>query len=169
MTTSESAMLDVAPRPGIYLTATLIVLQIAAGLFFLFDEITEHAGAPGLTELLVATALLAGIIYTGRMLRTQARAIADRDATIAVASGAIGDLIDRRFAEWRLSPAESDVALLALKGVAVQDIARLRGAAQGTVRSQLSQVYGKAGVAGQPMLMSLFLEDLIDPLLERAR
>ena len=78
-------------------------------------------------------------------------------------------MIARRFKEWHLSPAESDVALLALKGVTVLEIARLRGAAPGTVRSQLSQVYAKAEVGGQPMLMSLFLEDLIDPLLEGPR
>jgi hypothetical protein len=30
------------------------------------------------------------------------------------------------------------------------------------VRSQLSQIYAKAGVTGQPMLMSLFLDDLLD-------
>jgi hypothetical protein len=30
------------------------------------------------------------------------------------------------------------------------------------VRAQLSQVYAKAGVGSQAMLMSLFLEDLLD-------
>jgi DNA-binding CsgD family transcriptional regulator len=33
------------------------------------------------------------------------------------------------------------------------------------VRSQLSQVYAKAGVKSQAMLVALFIDDLIDPLL----
>ena len=52
-------------------------------------------------------------------------------------------------------------ALFALKGCDVAEIAQLRGAAQGTVRAQLSQVYAKAGVTSQAGLVSLFLEDLL--------
>jgi len=51
--------------------------------------------------------------------------------------------------------------MFALKGCTVAEIADMRAAAQGTVRAQLSQVYAKAGVSSQPMLMSLFLEDLM--------
>ena len=69
-------------------------------------------------------------------------------------------LVDR-FADWGLSSAEADVALFALKGCSIAQIAALRDAAQGTVRAQLSQVYAKAGVSSQPMLMSLFLDDLM--------
>lgn len=60
-----------------------------------------------------------------------------------------------------LTAAECDVALFALKGCDAAEIARLRGAAQGTVRAQLSQVYAKAGVTSQAGLVSLFLEDLL--------
>ena len=54
------------------------------------------------------------------------------------------------------------MALFALKGCDVAEIAELRGAATGTVRSQLSQIYAKAGVTSQAMLVSLFIEDLLD-------
>jgi DNA-binding NarL/FixJ family response regulator len=67
-----------------------------------------------------------------------------------------------RFQEWGLTPGEGDVALFALKGCDVAQIAELREVATGTVRSQLSQIYSKAGVTSQAMLVSLFIEDLLD-------
>ena len=81
-----------------------------------------------------------------------------------MARGAMAQLIELRFAEWNLTRSESEVALFAIKGSTIPDIARLRGSAEGTVRSQLSQVYAKAGVANQTMLLAVFLDDLIDPL-----
>ena len=38
------------------------------------------------------------------------------NATVAAASGALGELIEMQFEQWRLTPAEAEVALLALKG-----------------------------------------------------
>lgn len=64
--------------------------------------------------------------------------------------------------EWKLTPAEAEVAFFALKGRDVAEIAQLRGAAAGTIRSQLNQVYAKAGAVSQAMLVSLFIEDLLD-------
>jgi DNA-binding NarL/FixJ family response regulator len=54
------------------------------------------------------------------------------------------------------------VMIAELRTFDVAEIARLRGAAAGTVRSQLSQVYAKAGVTSQAMLVSLFIDDLLD-------
>ena len=76
-------------------------------------------------------------------------------------NGSDGGHIAVRFGEWGLTAAEGDVALFALKGCDAAEIARLRGAAQGTVRAQLSQVYAKAGVSSQAGLVSLFLDDLL--------
>ena len=71
------------------------------------------------------------------------------------------DLICLRFEEWQLAAAKAAVALFALKGCDAPEIARLRGAASGTVRAQLSAVYAKAGVSSQAALVSLFIEDLL--------
>ena len=79
-----------------------------------------------------------------------------------MAKGALGELVQMRFREWSLSSAEQEVALFALKGCSVTEIARMRGAANGTVRSQLSQIYTKAGVTSQAMLVSLFFDDLLE-------
>jgi DNA-binding CsgD family transcriptional regulator len=149
------------------LPAILIVLaQSLACLFFVADALSEEPGSPNsgpgnVLEVSVALALMAGIVLGAIYLFHLVREIRTRAAVVAVAKGAMSRVIADRFADWRLSAAESDVALFALKGCSVQDIARMRSSAPGTVRAQLSQVYAKAGVSSQSMFMSLFLEELM--------
>ena len=89
------------------------------------------------------------------------------EAAVAAAKGMLGELMQLRFAEWNLTPAEADVALFALKGCDVAEVAALRGAATGTVRAQLARIYVKAGVDSQTALVALFLEELIDTSVQR--
>ena len=53
------------------------------------------------------------------------------------------------------------MALFAIKGLNVQDIARLRETSEGTVKAQTAAIYRKAEVTGRPQLLSLFIEDLM--------
>ena len=70
-------------------------------------------------------------------------------------------MIEVYFDRWKLTAAEANVALLAIKGFEVAEIAELRGASASTVRVQLTRVYAKAGVASRTQLLSLFIEDLM--------
>lgn len=140
----------------------VVGLQATAALYFLADAVQESGGRLALADFVVGIALLAGTLFGGMMVRRLLAEAQRREAVLALARGALGDLIQQRFAAWRLSQAEAEVALFALKGCTIADIARIRGSASGTVRSQLSQVYTKAEVTGQPMLMSLFLDELVD-------
>ena len=81
---------------------------------------------------------------------------------MAIASGALADLIEDRFDRWMLTAAEADVALFTLKGFGVAEIAELRNSAAGTVRAQLTRVYAKAGVDSRGALVSLFFDELLD-------
>jgi DNA-binding CsgD family transcriptional regulator len=72
------------------------------------------------------------------------------------------ELMLTRFRDWGLTSAERDVALFAIKGLSTQEIASLRGTAEGTVKAQTNAIYRKAGVNGRPQLLSLFIEDLMD-------
>ena len=99
---------------------------------------------------------LGGVVLT-RAERRSARA----EAQLRVASGAFMELLEERFAEWALTPAERDVALFALKGMNLQEIAGLRTTSEGTVKAQTNAIYRKAGVSGRPQLLSLFIEDLM--------
>ena len=147
--------------------AILIVLaQSLACLFFVSDALSEEPGAPNTgpanaLEIGVALALVAGVVLGAIYLFHLVREIRTRAAVVAVARGAMSRIISDHFVDWRLSSAECDVALFALKGCSVQDIAGMRSSAPGTVRAQLSQVYAKAGVSSQSMLMSIFLEELM--------
>lgn len=77
------------------------------------------------------------------------------------ASGDFMNLLEERFAEWALTPAEKDVALFAIKGMATAEIAVLRTTSEGTVKAQTNAIYRKAGVTGRSQLLSLFIEDLM--------
>lgn len=146
----------------------VMALQLAAAIYFLIDAVGESGLASGAAlaplsalDMLVAIALLSGIAYAALAFRQMLARARRQEQALAAASGAMATLIDQRFGEWGLSTGEAEVALFALKGFSPTEIAELRGSATGTVRSQLSTVYTKAEVSGQPMLMALFLEDLL--------
>lgn len=143
-----------------------IVLQVFACIYFVGDALSDQgdpaaSGVASIFEIMVALALLAGIVLGASYIMHLLREARIREASVAVARGALARILSERFVDWGLSAAEADVAMFALKGCTVAEIATMRSAAQGTVRAQLSQVYAKAGVTSQPMLMSLFLEDLM--------
>lgn len=147
------------------LVAVVVVIQAVAAIFFVADALGD-VRAGGITphfviEALIAFALLAGVFLGAWYVRGLLAEARRREQALAVARGALSQHISERFVDWGLTAAESDVALFALKGCDAAEIARLRGAAQGTVRAQLSQVYAKAGVTSHAGLVSLFLEDLL--------
>lgn len=77
----------------------------------------------------------------------------------------LGAAIDQQFDSWHLTPAEKDVALLLLKGLAHKEVAQLRGRAERTVRQQAFAVYRKSKLSGRASLAAYFLEDLLLPSL----
>lgn len=148
-------------------------LQAVAAVFFLGDalaDIREDGLGPHVAvEAVIAVALLAGVLVGAlhvSRLWTEGRR---RDEALAVAAGALSQVAARRFQDWHLTPAEADVAIFALKGVEVAQIARLRGSAASTVRAQLARIYEKSRVSSRAGLACLFLEDLmIDPVVAPA-
>lgn len=147
----------------------IVALQAIAAVYFLVDGIDDlmtearQGVSIGMAmECIVAVALLGGIVMGTRYVRRLTGELRRKDQALANARGALAEHIALRFDEWGLTPGEGDVALFALKGCDITEIARLRSAATGTVRSQLSQIYAKAGVSSQAMLVSLFIEDLLE-------
>ena len=147
----------------------IVAMQSVAAIYFVFDGVNDirdqwgHGFSLELTmECVAAVALVGGVVVSSRYLSLSANELARNERTLAKARGALAEHIRVRFDDWRLTPGECEVALFALKGCDVAEIARLRGAAAGTVRSQLSQIYAKAGVGSQAMLVSLFIDDVLD-------
>lgn len=145
--------------------AAFLVVETVAAVFFVGDALSDLLTAPWVPhtifEALVALALLMGLGLGGWQLRLTLERMQATERALASARGALAEVIEAQFARWGLTPAESDVALFALKGLDVAEIAGLRGAAQGTVRAQLTRVYAKAGVSGRAQFAALFVEDLL--------
>lgn len=144
----------------------LLVLQAAAAAFFTFDIVADVIGpedgpAHLLLEGLAVLALIAGIWLALREIGRLRRRHRRLEAQLRVASGAFLELLDEHFERWGLTPSERDVALLAIKGLSIAEIAELRGTKEGTVKAQCNAIYGKAGVSGRPQLLSLFIEELM--------
>lgn len=75
----------------------------------------------------------------------------------------LGAAIQTQFEDWGLTPSESEVGLLLLKGLSLGEIAALRGTSERTVREQARAVYRKAELPGRSALSAFFLEDLLPP------
>jgi DNA-binding CsgD family transcriptional regulator len=141
--------------------------QALAAAFFVADSIYDARlnradAALSLFEIGLALALFAGILAGALLVRRLIVEAHRREQALALARGALGEVVAQRFGQWSLTPSEGDVGLFALKGFTIGETARLRGSAEGTVRAQLSQVYAKAGVASQPAFVALFVEELLD-------
>ena len=114
-----------------------------------------------LLEISAAFGLIVGAVLGGFAMR---RMVQDRNKAqerLRRASGAFLDLLEERFVEWGLTPAERDVALFAIKGMSTAEISNLRATSEGTVKAQTNAIYRKAGVSGRSQLLSLFIDDLM--------
>lgn len=144
----------------------LLVLQAAAAVFFAFDIVADVIGpedgpAHLLFEGLAVMALVAGIWLAAREIARLRRRHRRIEAQLRVASGAFLELLDEHFERWGLTPSERDVAMLAIKGLSIAEIAEVRSTKEGTVKAQCNAIYAKAGVSGRPQLLSLFIDELM--------
>lgn len=155
-------------RPRLASAVAILALQTTAAIYFVADSVEDVLSElqSGLTlsvamECIVSAALAAGVYLGSRYVGQLARELRRSELALSLAKGALSEHIELKFREWRLSASEAEIAMLALKGFQPPEIAKLRGAAAGTVRSQLSQVYAKAGVTSHSMLLASFIEDLL--------
>ena len=147
----------------------LLLLQAATSAYFLSD-ITMELFTPDfnntlaendIVEIVVTLALVLGLAFTASELRVLLKRQDQITDQLKVASGAFADLLETRFAEWQLTDAERAVAVLAIKGYSVAEMAQLRDTAQGTIKAQCAALYRKSDVSGRLQLLSLFLDDLM--------
>jgi DNA-binding CsgD family transcriptional regulator len=147
--------------------------HLAAGLFALVallvgaDLAADAAsGADGIhmaTETLgTLVALLGAGLFVQRARAERAESRAWRAQAEELLAG-VGQTVERQFRGWELSAAESEVAMLLLKGLSFKEVAAVRDTSERTAREQARAVYKKAGLAGRAELSAWFIEDLLPP------
>lgn len=149
----------------ISLVAAIVGVQAVGATFFIADATIDLSsgewGLHILTEVVIALALVTGVVLGAWQMRQMIEQARRNAMTLTLARGAFAEIIATRFGQWGLTAAESEVALFTLKGCETAEIASLRGVAEGTVRAQLTSIYTKAVVSSRHALASLFLDDLI--------
>jgi DNA-binding NarL/FixJ family response regulator len=126
--------------------------------------------------LTVGTAVAAALLTARVQRNEQERELLLQDLDSARAEGehwraqakahldGLGAAIEKQLRLWRLTDAESEVALLMLKGFSHKEVASLRGTSEATVRQQARAVYEKTGLSGRAAFCAFFLEDLLPPV-----
>ncbi len=155
----------------------LLGLQIFCALLLLIEALVELSGREYLLEsfghhyleFIVVLALVLGIALTAREIRKVLARQKSMEKTLEAASGAFYQLIEDHFDAWSLTPSERDVALLAIKGLSIAEIAEARHTKEGTIKAQCNATYRKAGVTGRTQLLSLFIDELLGEGLDRQR
>jgi DNA-binding CsgD family transcriptional regulator len=148
----------------------LLLLQAGCALVFVLDILLSAFGiypvplswsTRELMEMGAGVGLFLGLILGAILVARSVRDLHRAEARLGRASAAFIDLLNARFDEWGLTGAERDVAMFAIKGLSVQEMARMRDTSEGTVKAQTAAIYRKAKVTGRPQLLSLFIEDMM--------
>ena len=155
----------------------VFAVQAVCSVFFVSDILMTVLGMRAhpiawqtreLLELGAGLGLLLGMVLGWIAWRRTHLRARDYERRLRDASVAFIDLMEERFADWGLTPAERDVAFFALKGLSLDEIAGVRQTSAGTVKAQTNAIYRKAGVNGRAQLLSLFIDDLLNDALPGA-
>ena len=180
----EQAIGPVSPRParaaadpriGLGALLTLAAVQLVCGTILAVDVGVEiHAnltaetdepeyGALHLLAEVFATALLFfAFALSSRQVLLHRVELRRADERFKAIRSDFSGLVDRRFDEWGLSPAEKEVAMLTIKGLRIAEIASLRDCTEGTVKSHLSAIFRKSNVSSRPEFLARFVDDFLD-------
>jgi len=146
-----------------YLPTIVLVL---ATFFFAYDIIADflddsesffHIGV----ELLVFLSITAILFIELRRVSQLRREVSREQDKTARLSGELLAVMRDQFSRWGLSPSESEVALLLIKGLSMKEISLARDVKEKTVRQQATGIYAKSGYAGRHELAAHFIEDLM--------
>ena len=146
-----------------YYPATILLI---AALFFAYDIVADlltdrESLIHVLMESLVFLAILTlTVVELKRASRLSAEVLHGQDQ-IARLSGELLMVMRNQFTEWELSPSESEVALLLIKGLSMKEISEARHVKEKTIRQQATGIYGKSRCAGRHELAAYFIEDLM--------
>ncbi len=148
----------------------LILIQVICAIFFATDVISDFAESgmalSGRYHLIIESgatvSLCAAILLETRYFLYLLRRKAHLEKSASVATMAVFDIIESHFDAWQLTPSERDIAMFLVKGLGIAEIAKMRGSAEGTVKSHLNAIYRKSGTANRGELLSSIIDTLIE-------
>jgi DNA-binding CsgD family transcriptional regulator len=142
------------------------LVLFSAALFFAYDifadfKAKDEALLHIIIELFVFLAITVVLFGEIRRLKQVKVELSEEKLRTARLSGELLAVMRNQFVQWGLSRSESDIALLLIKGLSMQEIADVRQVKEKTVRQQATSVYAKSGYAGRHELVAHFIEDLM--------
>ncbi|MFQ5623829.1 MAG: helix-turn-helix transcriptional regulator [Paracoccaceae bacterium] len=140
--------------------ASIFLWHLLAGFFGLAAD-PLSGGEQETVDVVATIGLVLGAALGAVAVASAVRRADVAERALRSASGAIAEVIEEYFQAWGLTPAEREVAWLAVKGFSLVEIAELRKTSEGTVKAQSNAIYRKAGVTGRSQLVCLFIEDLL--------
>lgn len=153
-------------RPPLALIA-LLIAQIGCAVFFVADVVADFT-TPPLHEFHLSIEVVAGLTLIAtaaaqaHWLMTLLRRQVHLQRSASLAASAMSDVIEAHFTAWSLTPSEHDIAYFLVKGLSIAEIARIRGSAEGTVKSHLNAIYRKSGSQNRGELLAQIIDSLMD-------
>ncbi|WP_068306044.1 LuxR C-terminal-related transcriptional regulator [Pararhodobacter sp. CCB-MM2] len=147
----------------------IFAVQALCAIFFVADILASVLGlriqpiaweARELLEIGAAVGLTLGIVLGAQALYEARNEAQNAKERLRRAKSAFHEIMLERFSEWKLTNAERDVAMFAIKGLDTREIAALRGTSEGTVKAQSNAIYRKAGVASRAQLLGILITDI---------
>lgn len=143
------------------------VVLAGATLFFAYDIVADlrdaneslfHIAIEAIIFVSVTVILFLELRRVGQLRREVSR----EQIKTARLSGELLAVMRNQFSRWGLSPSESEVAFLLIKGLSMREISEARQVKEKTIRQQATSVYAKSGYAGRHELAAHFIEDLMN-------
>jgi DNA-binding NarL/FixJ family response regulator len=149
-----------------YLPSLVLAAAVAFFAYDILSDLLEDSESRlhVVVELLVFAAISAVLFVELGEVRRLHTAISEERSKTARLAGELLAVMREQFSRWELSPSESEVALLLVRGLSMKEIAALRQVKEKTVRQQATSVYAKSGYAGRHELAAHFIDDLMSEI-----
>lgn len=137
-----------------------------AAIFFAYDIVSDiqddnEAFLHIVIEMIIFLAITLVLLRELHHLRLIKKELSEERVRTARLSGELLSVMRHQFVKWGLSPSESEIALLLIKGLSMKEIAEVRNVKEKTIRQQSTSVYSKSNCAGRHELVAHFIEDLM--------
>ena len=150
-------------------------IQAFCGIVFAIDifyethiELLAPAGISTIeaVHVSVEAAAVIGLFYgyflANRQLKRLRMQEGEKAHLLGSLRGRFDDIILAQFEKWGLSKAETDVALLTIRGLRIAQIACMRNTREGTIKAQLSSILHKSGMTTRTEFLAFFMDEILD-------